>query len=122
MLTIEEVVELYEKEGLVIIFKQINKKFGPKTLAGEYNTENNLNNSTKPPEIIIYQKMIENQKDLEITLLHEFIHARNDLILELDKENDTEVEKEAVETYKKSPEVIEFIKDFYCLKKLNFNP
>ncbi|MBU4456454.1 MAG: hypothetical protein KKA65_03045, partial [Nanoarchaeota archaeon] len=109
MLTIEEVVELYEKEGLVIIFKQINKKFGPKTLAGEYNTENNLNNSTKPPEIIIYQKMIENQKDLEITLLHEFIHARNDLILELDKENDTEVEKEAVETYKKSPEVIEFI-------------
>jgi len=122
MLTIEDIVELYEEDELVIIFKKINKKIGPKTLKGEYNTEKNINNSYYPPEIFIYEQMIENEEDLDITLLHEFIHAKNDLILGLFIEDDEQVEKEAQETYKKAPEVVEFIKDFYKLKKLNFNP
>ncbi len=103
-LTLQQLVKLYS-EGVVLKFK---KKSHPDFIKGEY--------SPDCLEIYIYLSHIDSKYDRDITILHELIHARNDLFpKKSSKDTEYFVEKEAIETYHKKPEVIEFIKAKYEL-------
>ena len=75
-------------------------------------------------EVIVYLPQIESRSDKDITILHEFVHARDDvkaarqdkLRRGADNELEDAVEKEAVETYQKRAYVLEFIKQLYRIR------
>ncbi|MAG39217.1 hypothetical protein CMO90_03980 [Candidatus Woesearchaeota archaeon] len=109
MLTIDEVVKVCE-EGVYLDF---NKKPHPEGLKGMYDPSELL--------ISIYLPEIESNNDMTMTLLHEFVHARDDLYYQntyyitdiKDYEQDTEIT--AMKTYQQDPFVIKAIKELYRL-------
>lgn len=69
-------------------------------------------------EIRIYLPEHENETDLAITILHELIHVRNGRREDNARESKTKynkIEREARETYRKKPELLDFIKQLYSL-------
>ena len=68
-------------------------------------------------EISIYPKNNTSRSDLDITLLHEFIHARDDVKSARSVDSaEKDVEKEAKQTYRLHPYVLRFIKELYNIK------
>ncbi len=103
MLTINQVNKLYE-HGVKITMK----KSSLEVKRGEYDPSEK--------EILIYRKNITSRSEMDMTILHEFIHARNDILRGKDV-SDKMVEKEAAETYSKRPKVLECIVQLYDIKK-----
>ena len=103
MLTIDHVIQLCE-DGVGICFK---RKPHPLGFKGEWDV------STLG--IYIFVPHCNSLADRDITLIHEFIHARNDLIF--DNENpDMDIENEALETYMQTQGVLDSIKELYSIK------
>ena len=103
MLTLNQIIDIYRK-GVEIKFKRKSKD---NRIKGEYDP------STL--EAIIYVNNNLSNEDKDITILHELIHARDDIKgKRLNREKG--VEREAIETYKESPEILEFIKALYKIK------
>ncbi len=106
MLTIKDIIYSYS-EGVDIEFI---KKPPVNHRKGDY----------CPSELkaIIYKESITSEKDMHITILHEFVHARNNENPEIQlEEEESKVEKEAKDTYNKRPYIIEFIYQIYKIKK-----
>lgn len=103
MLTLRQIVKACE-EGIEVKFRRKSHPLGWK---GEYDPENKL--------VSVYKPAIESKEDLELTLLHEFVHARDD-VKGGREGNETETELEAIDTYHKNYSVLEFIKGVYNLK------
>lgn len=107
MLTIHQLVKIYE-EGVNIHFKE---KPSPKGFKGEYDPSS--------LEILIYTPAIESKSDGDLTILHEFVHARDDVysskIVYIQDiiQYEQETEQEALKTYKKKPYIIDFILQIY---------
>ncbi len=96
MLTIENIISLYT-QGLETHLRQIPH---PERLKGECL-------DTSPLVINIYLPAIESEEDYYITILHEFIHAR-DISLKEDA-----VETEALLTFQHTPYIVDFIFQLY---------
>lgn len=107
MLTIEDIVALSENVNVHVNWHQ--QRHEDKGQWGKGETD----------DVILYMKNIVSQEDLDITILHEFVHARDNCLLEREFVPESEVENEAVETYKNAPEVLSIIKQFYHLEKLD---
>ncbi|MBI2671849.1 hypothetical protein HYX16_02855 [Candidatus Woesearchaeota archaeon] len=104
MLTIRQIIKLCE-DGVDITFKKTRQK----SLKGEY--------SDQALEIIIYMDNIGSEYDLDITILHEFIHARDYTKPErYHDRSEKHIDEEALRTYNKRPYVLKFIKELYELK------
>ena len=111
MLTINQLVKVYE-EGINMHFK---RNPSPDGLKGEYDPSS--------LEILIYMPAIESKSDRDITVLHEFVHARDDVyfskahIKDMNK-FEQKTKQEALKTYKKRPYILDFImwlyKHSYC--------
>ena len=69
--------------------------------------------------IFVYLSAISSWYDFYITLLHEFIHARDDLIRSISdfKSTEARVDQEARKTYQKRPKTLELIIELYNLRK-----
>ena len=115
MLTIKQIIKLSE-ESLEV---KLKKKVLPELsyVKGEYDPSEKI--------IIVYLPNVESEEDFNLTLLHEFVHARDDLISGFVQEEnhsvidylfELSVESEAVETYENRPEIIDLIKDLYEIK------
>ena len=119
MLTIDQIVKVSE-EGVNILFKDTSDHFGYK---GVYDPS--------MQKIIIYKKAIDSPYDFHITLLHEFVHARNEILyshifftnsqgkvsdISDSFEYEEATEHEAISTYEKNPDVLKFIKDLYKIE------
>ena len=97
MLTINNILKLYQ-EGIDII---ITNKLS--NIAGEWDISNLC--------VWLYKRNIKSKKERDLTLIHELIHAKGDLIV-YKRIDEVKVEEEAVQTYLKKPYIIEFLKDF----------
>lgn len=102
MLTSKDIINLYE----IVEIKFYCKK--QKDLRkGDYDPSLS--------QINIYLSNVNSEYERDITILHEFIHARNDENDFYD-ESDPEcknIDKEAIETYNKRPYIIKLIKFLY---------
>ena len=82
-------------------------------------------------KITIYNKAISSLYDFDITLLHEFVHARDDILYSYvfftDKqgrvsdisdviEYEQATESEAILTYNHNSDVLDYIKEFYKIE------
>ena len=109
MLTIHQIMRIHQ-EGIELRF---SRKKVMKELKGEYDPSEQ--------EMLVYIRNIESLLELDITLLHECIHARDDVrgkrSFLFDNQEDSEVEHEALLTYTKKPEVLAFLKDIYQVKR-----
>ncbi len=109
MLTINQLVKVYE-EGVNMHFK---KQPSPNGFKGEYDP-NSL-------EVFIYTPAIESKSDEDITILHEFVHARDDVYYSKTQyikditQYEQETEQEALKTYKKKPYILDFIMQLYYI-------
>jgi len=112
MLTISQITRIYS-ECIDIKFKN---KPHPEGLKGEYDPA--------ALEVIVYRPAVKSSEDRDITLLHEFVHARDDtkaarLTCAEDYDGkavqlmEQKTEQEAIETYEKRPYALEFIKQIY---------
>ena len=106
VLTIHQVNELFA-EGVGIKFRRKAHPFGDK---GNYDPSQ--------LRIEVYTPNLESRIDRDITILHEFIHARDEIkgTHYYHRRNHRSVEKEAIDTYKKRPEVLEYIKELYAIR------
>ena len=100
-----EVTQLY-RDGLEI---RLRRKKHPEGLRGVYDPSRF--------EINIFLIDLVSESEFGVTLLHEFIHARDDRKGGLD-ENDEKVEAEARATIAKRPHILELIKDLYHIGDL----
>ena len=64
-------------------------------------------------EINIYQKNVESEYDMDITILHEFIHARDEVLSGSRLADCRLVDMEAVRTYEENPHVLRYIKELF---------
>jgi hypothetical protein len=64
-------------------------------------------------KVLVYIPAHDNLDDLYKTIIHEFIHARNDLVTPEMSDLEEDVEAECIETFIKNPEVIDYIKECY---------
>mgnify|MGYP001577747382 CR=1 FL=1 len=107
MLTKKDISRIYNK-GVSLRFR---RKFTSER--GDYDPSN--------LEINIYlYSHNSSQGDMDITILHEFIHARDDVLVKSfreknlsEKELEERVEDEAIQTYEKNPGIIKFIREVY---------
>ena len=102
MLTIDQVNRIY-REGFDIHLKR--------------NSLRGLKGEIDPAalEILIYLANAESEYDRDITLLHELIHAREE-IGPMDSSLECHhSDEEAIRTYEQSPHVLEYVKDLYDL-------
>jgi len=103
MLTIKQINRIYQKGFELRLKKNPHPAFkgeiDPATL-----------------EIFIYQANVESQYDEDITILHEFLHARDEINSADSPAKCSSIDKEAIRTYKDKPHVLEYIKDLYYLK------
>lgn len=110
MLTASQVIALCQEEGIVVKLKRtaLDNK-----VQGDYVQADH--------EVILYLPNITSQSDFDLTLLHEFIHARDDYkywrTSERQSKIEKEVENEALKTYNCNPSVLELIKELYGIKK-----
>ncbi len=100
MLTTKQIIKLYQ-EGVDLRFK---RKPHPDRLKGEFDPAS--------LEVIVYLPAQESEYDMGITVLHEFIHARNSLSRSF-YEVKSSVENEALETYKKRHYLLALISQLY---------
>ena len=105
MLTKKEVIQFYQ-DGLEV---KLRRKRHPEKLKGDYDPSHF--------EISVFLPELVSEFEFGVTLLHEFIHARDDRKGVLDK-NDEKVEAEARETNDKQPHILEFIKYLYRIDDL----
>jgi len=109
MLKVKEIIKL--QKGLELLLK---KEISLRKFKGLYEPDKK--------RIIIFYSNINNKKDLDLTLLHEFVHARDDIcysnIYYINDIGDYEksTEKEAIKTYNKKPHILKLIKDIYDIK------
>lgn len=102
MLTKKDVLRLYD-EGLEIKFR---RKRNPEKLKGDYDPASQ--------QINIYLPHIASGQERDITILHEFIHARDDGKIVVSKNScSAGVEREAIRTYTNRPYVLALIKELY---------
>ena len=102
MLTQKDVIQLYN-EGLILRWR---RKKHPQHLKGEYDPVGF--------EINVYTPHLASDHDRDLTLLHEFIHARDDRRGRANNRTCSPwVEKEAEATYTKQPRVLALIKELY---------
>ena len=102
MLTKKDVIQLC-KDGLTIRWR---RKRHPQKLKGDYDPASF--------EVNIYTPHLTSDHDRDLTLLHEFIHARDDRKgLPNNRTCSPWVEKEAEATYNKKPGVLALIKELY---------
>lgn len=108
LLTINQVVRLCQ--GGVDI-RLVNNKPHPRGIKGEFDMSF--------LEIVVYKPNIESHEDMDITILHEFIHARNytnPCFSDSDEHRMEEhIEEQAVMTYIKRPYLPRFIKQLYSI-------
>ncbi|MFH1456254.1 MAG: hypothetical protein ABIF40_04880 [archaeon] len=104
MLTIEEVVRLCADENIEAC---LHKKSHPLKLKGKLDVPYGLG------QVNVYAPEVESQQDYDFTVLHEFVHARDEYILGIVNRDDNEVENEALQTYEEAPEVLMIIKQLY---------
>lgn len=105
MLTIDQVIEVYQN-GVEIKYRRKKHHYN---LKGEYDPGLR--------EVNVYLPSIDSSKDKDITLLHELIHARNDLKSAKQPDiEDSVVEEEALKTYQKKYYVLQFIKLIYAIE------
>ena len=117
MLTVHQIVKLFES-GVSVKSKQRHSKH----FLGVYDHSQ--------LEISIYEAEIKREARIEgenlekqrgVTILHEFVHARDDCIQSARSPKkrasgiEREVDKEAMQTYNTRPYVLEFIKRLYSL-------
>jgi hypothetical protein len=106
MLTIKEVLEIAKSEWEITLKKGCH----PRKYRGLFLPDKK--------EVRIYLPEHKNQKDIDITILHEAIHIR-DSIRENKKQSilleEKLVEKEAKETYLQKPQNLQFLKELYLL-------
>ena len=105
MLTRKEVTQLY-RDGLEV---RLRRKRHPEKLKGDYDPSHF--------EISIFLTDLASEFEFGITLLHEFIHARDERKGVLDINDDT-VEEEARKTNDNRPHILDFIKDLYHIDDL----
>ncbi|MFC1837649.1 hypothetical protein ACFLYW_03110 [Thermodesulfobacteriota bacterium] len=105
MLTKKEVIQLY-RDGLEV---RLRRKRHPEKLKGDYDPSHF--------EISIFLPELISEFEFGITLLHEFIHARDER-KGVTHKNEEKVEAEARATNDKRPYILEFIKDLYHLGTL----
>ncbi len=67
-------------------------------------------------EIFIYQSNVESQYDKDITILHEFLHAKDELKSNLSSTRCSNIDKQAVWIYNNKPHVLQYIKDLYNIR------
>jgi len=103
MLTIDQVNEIYQ-EGFDLRLKRTPHP----GFKGE------IDPSTY--EIIIYQSNTESQYDKDITILHEFLHARDELNASLEAADCSLIDREAEYIYNNHPYVLAYIKDLYNIR------
>jgi len=104
MLSKKNVIQLYN-DGLVIRWR---RKKHPQQLKGEFDPA--------AFEVNIYTRHLLSEHDRDLTLLHEFIHARDDHKgLPNNRTCSPQVEQEAEATYQRRPEVLALIKELYNL-------
>ena len=103
MLTIDQVNEIY-REGFDLRLKRTRHP----GFKGE------IDPSTY--EIIIYQANTESQYDKDITILHEFLHARDELNARLESADCSLIDREAEWIYNNHPYVLQYIKDLYNIR------
>ena len=102
MLSKKDVLTLYD-EGLEIKFR---RKPHPDKLRGEYNPG--------AFQVNIYSPAITSGRERDLTILHEFIHARDDRQGTVNEHAcRAGVEDEARKTFDKRPEVLMLIKELY---------
>ena len=109
MLNINEIIKT--QQGLDIFLK---KELDSEGFKGLYDPDRQ--------KITIFYSNIQDNKDRDLTLLHEFIHARDDICYSniyyikdiIDYETSTE--NEAVKTYKEKPYILNLIKELYNIK------
>ena len=108
MLTEKEVTQLY-RHGLEV---RLRRKKHPQSLKGYFDPSNF--------EISIFLPGLVSEFEFGVTLLHEFIHARNDLKGGQDENDELseKVETEARETQGKRPYILELIKELYNIGSL----
>ena len=107
MLTIPQVVELY-REGLQIRILRRPHRDG---LKGQYDPDG--------LEAKIFLPAIESPRDLDLTLLHEVLHARDQIRAARSPETnqiEDEVEREAQIIYQRTPYVLIFLKWLYHIR------
>jgi len=104
MLTIDDVVRLYGDKDVETCLR---RKSHPLKLKGQLSEGEGLG------MVNVYEPQIESQQDYDRTVLHEFVHARDTIILDITSRDDNEVENEALQTYEKAPEVLGMIKQLY---------
>ena len=102
MLTKKDVIQLYN-DGLAIRWR---RKKHPQQLKGEYDPAGF--------EVHIYTPHLASEHDRDMTLLHEFVHARDDRKgLPNNRTCSPRVEREAEATYQRRPGVLALIKELY---------
>lgn len=119
MLSIEDVVQLYQEDVNVRLRRKIPSDF--ESLSDE---DSELYKGAFDPEtndINIYSCNVHSREEFDLVLLHEFIHARDYLLGSANKcmKDDTDedaVDQETKQTYKKRPKVVEFIKQVFDVK------
>ena len=105
MLTIEEIRKI-RKRGVTLRYSRSKKE----KIKGEY-IHDNL-------EVIIYKSNIISSYDNEMTILHEFVHAR-DYISGYrygQSRKHYSVEREARRTYSNRSDVLQYIKKIYKIR------
>lgn len=120
MLTIEQIIKLHDS-GVTINFSD-----EPSEMKGCYDPSTT--------DITIFSNSLESEEDYCITLLHEFIHAKDDLFYDNKDISDhlsglvssnpyngnrsvyeRDTEEEALTVYNKMPHILDFIKKIYEL-------
>jgi hypothetical protein len=108
MLTRKDVTQLY-RHGLEV---RLRRKKHLKKLKGDYDPSQF--------EISIFLPELVSEFEFSVTMLHEFIHARNDWKNGEDESDELceKVEAEARETHDKRPYILELIKELYNIGSL----
>lgn len=102
MLTIKQVERIYE-EGIIIRFV---KRWQSSRQKGTFNPET--------LEVKVYLSSINSPEDRDTTILHELIHARDDITGRRSAGIcSPSVENEAVQTYRRKPQVLDYVKQLY---------
>jgi hypothetical protein len=104
VLSVDDIIRLYE-EGVKIRFR---RKPDPGGDRGDYDPDR--------LEVNVYLSHNESREDLELTILHELYHAKDDIINDRDYSPERLAEKEAKRTYRCRPEVLETVKEMWGLK------
>ena len=123
MLSISQILKLYDYQVSVKFRKKPRELKMERFEVDCFEMKAEFNNESL--EIILYAPFNKTEYERDMSLLHEFIHARDDLLkgygnlrghTRAEYRECADVELEALETYKKRPYILEMIKDLYQIK------